>query len=200
MIAIDTEALLRWAYRDELPKQEAAAFSPWERFLEVGQLGTRIDESHMARLPAVLGAPHPDAIVIAKAVARLPHRSGVLVIVHACSGTRPDPLAGPIRVFPFNDGPRVRVVGKSYGRGSDGKWRYYTEGSYCPLRYEPTVAEVTQARADYCLWWNGLVGVCRDLAGELTKWQPILPKVPAAPWIDGIGMQKKRVLYSIKIY
>lgn len=71
------EQALRWAYRDELPKARpdgghnlgrvASSYAPVTRF---GELLTVIDENPFGVLhdPSALGAPHPDALVIAAAV------------------------------------------------------------------------------------------------------------------------------------
>src|SRR5262245_23588633 len=167
--SIDVEQLLQWAYRDELPKQGAQPFSPWERIFRYGKLGTRIDDQLgvTPRLPPVLGDPHQDALTIARHTSRLPHRSAVLVIIHAKMGTRPKPWEGPKSIFPVRDESRIRIVGKSYGRprlGRGGAFRYYTEGSYCPLRFEPSLEEVAWSRAEWLCWRSGLVALVADLA------------------------------------
>lgn len=66
------ETLLQWAYRDELPKSQTDptwatmfASSTW-------QLGARIDRSSTGdSYPAIMGAPHPDALLIDHAVGML---------------------------------------------------------------------------------------------------------------------------------
>lgn len=71
----EIEALLQWAYREELPKQQsdlswAALFSShsW-------RYGCRIDRfSAGDHFPAVMGAPHDDALQLAHMVEGLPSR------------------------------------------------------------------------------------------------------------------------------
>lgn len=76
---LQIEAALRWAYRDELPKQRPEARtksalgrleSSWLSMARVGELGTVIDFNGFGVLhdPAAVGAPHPDALRIAEAV------------------------------------------------------------------------------------------------------------------------------------
>lgn len=80
MKRIDIEALVRWAYRDELPKVAASAptFAPvmrpaWDAIAKLGTLGTVIQENRygVVALPCASDEPHPDALAVADAVARL---------------------------------------------------------------------------------------------------------------------------------
>jgi hypothetical protein len=185
---MDIEALLRWTFCDELVKGGSDVWTPsWERMNRFSELGTLIDESHFERLPAIFGDPHPDAILVARYVDKLPHRSAVQVIIHAWKGTRPDPFSGVPRVFPERDGSRVKIIGKSYGRSANGKFRYWTEGAYCPLRFEPTLDEIADSRREWQLWRAGLVALVqwfwRD--GILAEHIAIGPNVPVAPWLSG---------------
>lgn len=71
-VSKDIEALLRWAYLDELPKRQiSSAEGVWQGIAEYGQRGG-IDVGHSAaqRYPH-FGAPHPDAELIEKAVGAL---------------------------------------------------------------------------------------------------------------------------------
>jgi len=78
------EAALRWAYRDELPKQPARvrppeeAGKPWNKISAVGDYGTVIDsmvdlENQYGVCPFVVSetGPHPDAVALHAAVCRL---------------------------------------------------------------------------------------------------------------------------------
>jgi hypothetical protein len=78
------EAALRWAYRDDLPKQPARvrppeeAGKPWNKVSSVGTLGTVIDsmsdaENEFGLCPFAQAdsGPHPDAIELHAAVCRL---------------------------------------------------------------------------------------------------------------------------------
>ena len=78
----------------------------------------------------------------------LPYPAKPLVILHASAGTRPHWYPQPIRVLPMRDGSRVRIIGECKGRDR------YTLGSYCPLRFEPPLAAVAHARAEYAVWFG----------------------------------------------
>lgn len=71
---VECEALLQWAYRDELPKRHtSSAEGIWDRLSQLGSLGG-IDPGHGAaqRYPH-FGLPHPDAEAIERAVGALPY-------------------------------------------------------------------------------------------------------------------------------
>jgi hypothetical protein len=72
---IDIEKLLRWAFRDELPKGRPVSASPWDSLMRHGTLGVRIQSSSHGGgdgLGFVFGAPHADAVKVAAAVRDLP--------------------------------------------------------------------------------------------------------------------------------
>ena len=190
---VDIERLLSWAFLDELPKGGSEAWSPWDR---IATLGTRIDDQFgaLSRLPPIFGDPHPDALIVARYVGKLYSPARELVTHYAILNSRPCPLGHAVRVFPVRDGSRIRVVGKSYGRASNGKWRYYTEGSHCPLRFEPTVEEVAQSRADWTAWLTGLQELVLGLRGHLSEHWPVGPRWPLEPWNEPQPIA--RVLYA----
>lgn len=73
--AVDIENLLVWAFREELPKGMPVSSTPWatiERYAAAGCV--RIDMSsgppsdHLGHVP---GEPHPDAVLVGRAVAAL---------------------------------------------------------------------------------------------------------------------------------
>ncbi|MFN3686112.1 hypothetical protein [Salinarimonas sp.] len=79
---MDIEALLRWAYRDELPKDAAVSViraigftSAWGGIERYGELMTLIDAPAnrwgVVPIGGEPGAPHPDAVVIGEAVRAL---------------------------------------------------------------------------------------------------------------------------------
>lgn len=75
---IDVEDLLRWAYRDELPKGyrgDSLASPGWASISPMfrsAALGTSVDWSREPGLPMAMGdEPHPDAILAESAVGRL---------------------------------------------------------------------------------------------------------------------------------
>lgn len=68
---VDTEKLLQWAFRDELPKRMMPAFGPsyTSPLARMVDMGVQIQESGgEPGFPAALGEPHPDAFVIEEAV------------------------------------------------------------------------------------------------------------------------------------
>src|SRR5262245_12249988 len=200
---LDAETLLQWAYNDELPKRGTQPFSPWDRLLATGRLGAKIEEDFRAPgLPPALGDVHPDALAIARSVGQLPHRQAVLVTVHARQKGRPTGWGARQRVFPVMDGSRVRVSHKSNGTASNRFWRHigkpirqYPDGAVGYLRFEPTNAEIAQARLDWALWRGGLVALVAMLTGRLASCEPIGPALPAEPWLT--GLPERRILYSV---
>jgi hypothetical protein len=74
-VRVDIERLLRWTYRDELPKSRdrgdgvRAQISPMFKWAE---LGGRVDDwSRDPGFPAIFGEPHPDAVRVQLFVSRL---------------------------------------------------------------------------------------------------------------------------------
>jgi len=69
---VEIEALLHWAFRDELPKRiTSSAEGIWDR-IESGQAGVAQDHHHSAQRYAHFGLPHPDAERLEIAVEALP--------------------------------------------------------------------------------------------------------------------------------
>lgn len=76
---IDVELLVRWAFREELPKRELRA-SPWDSVLSYGLRGGLAVQNHDPLRPqryAWVGDPHPDALTIEIDVARLADSAAV---------------------------------------------------------------------------------------------------------------------------
>jgi len=197
---IDIENLLIWAFADELAKGGARAFDPWDRLLRAGMLGV-LDDASFFRLPAYFGDPHPDALTVARVVAKLPHRAGDLVLICAWKRTRPEPFCGTIRVLPVHKGTHPLVVGKSYGwshrglRRGEKPYRVYPDGAHCPLRYDPTLAEIAESRTEWCLWWCALDWLAARLGSSLRDFTVRGIDAPKFPWIT--PPKPKRVLHSV---
>jgi hypothetical protein len=73
MAEIDVERLLQWAYRDELPKQGIGdVANDWDRVTRYGELLSIVDDDRRRfddpGFPVIMGAPHPDALTISRAV------------------------------------------------------------------------------------------------------------------------------------
>lgn len=68
---LDIEKLLHWAFRDELPKKDmswssSGGMSP---MFSLADLGTRVDDwSDEPGFPMALGGPHPDSLIVERAV------------------------------------------------------------------------------------------------------------------------------------
>ena len=72
-IGMDVEQLLRWAYVDELSKQQlSAAEAVWDGIFDFANHGGIDDDNHAMQRYAHIGEPHPDARCIERAVAALP--------------------------------------------------------------------------------------------------------------------------------
>lgn len=67
---IDIEKLLQWAMREELPKGQRVAASPWDMITQFAALGVRVQTSGYCGdgFGFTPGAPHEDAITVAAAM------------------------------------------------------------------------------------------------------------------------------------
>jgi hypothetical protein len=80
---LDIETLLKWTYRDELPKDarreltierssRVLGLPSMSPMFRLADLGTTIDDwSREPGFPEILGPPHPDALLVRRAVERL---------------------------------------------------------------------------------------------------------------------------------
>ena len=178
MKPMDIEHLLRWTYRDELVKGGDIISSSFGIVIRLGQLGTIVDDQFGSnnKLPPIFGEPHPDAFVVDRYARQLPYPASPLVIGHASAGTRPHWYPNPIRVLPIRDGSRVRIIGECKGRDR------YTLGSHCPLRFDPPLATVAHARAEYAVWFGALVHLVVVLSGRLGAHVATYPQASPKPW------------------
>lgn len=104
-------------------------------------------------------------------------RPSALVTMHASMGTRPDwireqPRPEPV---PAERGHGPKVVGECRGRN------WYTSGSHCPLRWDPSPTSIAQARGDYLVWWRALDQLAREL--RLEKFLALAPGCAEMPWL-----------------
>jgi hypothetical protein len=105
-------------------------------------------------------------------------RTMALVTVHAASGTRPnwqEDIPQPYPV-PATNSSNAMVVGECYRRNA------YSVGSYCPLRWGPSVITIAEARVDYLAWWRGLMVLTHVL--RLEEFHPLPPAAPEMPWLE----------------
>ncbi|WP_412474726.1 hypothetical protein ACK83U_00840 [Rhizobium sp. WW22] len=87
---IGIEALLTWAFVEELPKVESGSVGPsvapsvWQMMFDVITLGTNIDKSPngygVVGNFVNIGDPHPDALIVGNAVRALADRNGYEVM------------------------------------------------------------------------------------------------------------------------
>jgi hypothetical protein len=207
--SINVENLLIWAFNDELIKRfSSSAEGIWDNMgfgpVQTGGRsgGNRYD----------FGVPHKDAETIEAAVDELldcqidwqAHHTAImgpfdalfmahdvlltetirpsaLVRYHSIMRTRPpwgrDYQPFPARVQPAR-GPAgsAAIVGEC--RGAD----KYKSGSYCPLKWAPSVIELARQRANYVGWYDGLGRLCTELRGRLEDFEATPPECSPEPW------------------
>jgi hypothetical protein len=103
-------------------------------------------------------------------------RASALVTMHAKMGTRPDWKSEHPHPLPVaaERGPGPKIFGECRRKN------WYSEGSYCPLRWWPSPLSIAEARADYVVWWRALVQLTAQL--RLTAHAPLSPAAPQMPW------------------
>lgn len=101
-------------------------------------------------------------------------RTANLVIMHAAKGTRPEWGEERPRPYPVKARGRPKMIGECRGKG------LYTEGSHCPISWEPSPIAMAQERADYLAWWRGLAQLASTL--ELAAHTVLPPAAPEFPW------------------
>lgn len=200
---IDIEALLRWAYRDELPKREPTGFSAgFGSHPVVDGVWTR-DPGY----PAILGAPHPDSLVIESEVNQL-----VTVEIDGAAWRKellPEAWRliedGDIKITKLSIDPRphvvsVAVMGKPPTWQAEFEvWRItgrngkpvvvgmtehgnYADNANCPVQCWPSPANVISERAEYVVWHDALKRLVGRLP-DLKDYAPYGPEAPARPWL-----------------
>lgn len=215
MKKLDVEALLRWAYRDELPRRigwsgGGGAVAPGFQFAD---LGCRVDDwSHEPGFPvAMMGEPHRDAVAVEAAVNALctfgiewpmardwlaPDCGRFLaddeIMLAAMSFDLRTLVACRARIGERPDWRADpwrarRTIGPRNKPVVLGITRQgrYEVGACCPLIIEPDPREVVADRAVYSAWYEALVMLASDLANHLDAHIVTPPAAPARPWVDG---------------
>lgn len=209
--AKDIEALLSWAYRDELPKRAIGGLTGWEKLV---LLGTTVDDERRpdeVGFPVNMGPPHPDALLIDHAVRTLEPVTMLWEI--AREGIMGDlspyaPADDPtLRRMQFSPMALVMMHAKMGTRpawdlgptsvkriqGGNGKPKVhgitaghrYETGAHCPLQLDPPAREIACARAEYAVWHAALMTVTAELESwNLKDFAPQYPKAAPAPWIE----------------
>lgn len=103
-------------------------------------------------------------------------RTKALVTMHAIRETRPDwqEEASMPRPVKAARGTHPMIVGQCRAKN------FYTTGSFCPIKWEPSPIEVIQSRGDYVVWHDSLIRLAATL--ELESFIPLPPSAPATPW------------------
>jgi len=188
--------LLTWAFRTECARLEFDQIPEWGQSVvggtylvaQRGRLGCAIDGGGRS-------ATHPDADVVAGAVAMLPVGCGgrgmAITVAHlARIGSVPDWMPGATpRIVPrewrqtkhgrFAKTERVGAhVVERRGR------RVEVPALVCPVTVSPTPAKIAAARRDYLLWWSALLDLRVSLSSgpALSSWQLTADLPPVRPW------------------
>lgn len=191
--------LIEWAFQrecasldfDELASTagERPAVSPLWTLMQRHNLGCQVDGGGRSE-------PHPDADIVASALAALPEgrggrRMGIWIAELARAGLRPDWMEGAVtRCVPADyhtnrHGTHARsercgeieVVSRGRKRKVEIRW--------CPVTFTPSAAQIAAARRAYLQWWDAL----HDLRftfqqfGGLTSWTVTDDMPPRRPWV-----------------
>jgi len=209
---IDIEKLLRWAYRDELPKGYRdgrsgviAAISPMFRFANLG--GPVDNWSREPGFPVAMGVePHEDAKEVHAAAISLDDATirwpGAAVLLGDLAQFVTDEELSIVRSMRAHaaglvtlharmgnrpiwqvDYTIARVVGRD--RKSPlrkGRGRRHAKNTQGVLRIDPMASEILSARFDYFVWHSALCELARDL--DLKDHAPVPPAAPQAPWFN----------------
>ena len=196
--AVSIRWLLEWAFQRENVSLEfgggmrAAGYgyiSSTAAIIQHEQLGCRVDGGGSSPC-------HPDADVVAAALAALPEghggaRTAIWVAELARTGREPDWMADAT--------PRCRPVGwrncKHGARASTervGEVRYVYRGRVrafesrmCPVTYVDTADSIARARRSYLQWWGALLELREHFRvyDWLTAFSVTDEMPPRAPWV-----------------
>ena len=198
---ISIQNLLAWAFQRELASLDFNEVSTeaGERpgvgiewiMMQQAKLGVTIDGGGRSD-------PHPDADIVASALASLPENHGgrrmaIWIAELARAGCDPDwmpdarPTCVPVEWWGHKSSGRSR---REFYRG-DGRWPptvlrkgHRTDGYACPVTYSCTAADVARARRDYLMWHSALRELAHNLrtGDPLTDFAVTLDLPPVAPW------------------
>ena len=191
--------LIEWAFQrecasldfDELASTagERPAVSPLWTLMQRHNLGCTIDGGGRSD-------PHPDADMVASALAALPEarggrRMGIWIAELARAGLRPDWMQGavtrcvPVEMHKNNYGwhakseacGSVKVTSRGKVRDVELRW--------CPVTFTPTAQKIASARRAYLNWWDALHDLRFQFQtyGGLTAWRVTDEMPPRKPWV-----------------
>ena len=199
--ALGVQAALEWAFRIEKarlelppPKDasgESFGFGLEYVLLQRAALGCRVDGGQHK----IGSYTHPDAEVVAAAVAAMPDRlGGKRMAIHvaelARAGITPDWMPGevprcvPVEVKCNQYGERATTVVVGTERVlTRGKWRT-VEVLACPVTWRPHPEQIAAARRGYEQWWQALDWVREGLnAGGMLREVELTGVMPRrGPW------------------
>lgn len=195
---IGVQALLEWAFRSECAQLDFGGAA--ETFqcnvgleyvmMERAKLGCRVDGGGRSD-------PHPDADVVAAAVAALPVAYGgrgmaICIAEHARAGSAPDWMPGAV--------PRcLPVEWTQRGKGRTvvvGREKYVARGRMrevevrmTPVRFAPTAAQIASQRRAYLQWWLALLEIrCSFQAYGGLFDHAVTDAMPARePWVQKVA-------------
>lgn len=191
--------LIEWAFQrecasldfDELASTagERPSVSPLWMLMQRHNLGCTVDGGGRSD-------PHPDADIVASAIAALPdarggRRMGLWIAELARAGLRPDWMEGaktrcvPVDLSREKPGrpPKSEVCGTvdviSRGR------KRTVELRWCPVMYTPTAHQIASARRAYLMWWDALHDLRFQFQkyGGLSAWRVTDDMPPRKPWL-----------------
>lgn len=206
--SISIQQLLEWAFQKEFATidfdrdsgfdiRSFPKVSPEYHMIEQARLGCRVDGGGRSE-------PHPDADLVADALAVLPEGCGgqttaILVAELARAGRVPDwmpdaqPRFYPVETHTNRYGTRAKEVeAKSFDKNAwlDHPRRnrkgvvVYDKSKCCPCNVRPSSAEIAHRRRVYLMWWAALLDLrstfqCR---GALTCFAVTMEMPIQIPW------------------
>lgn len=199
-VDISILGLLDWAFRREgaqLDLSREALFGIEHRpnygmeyvLIEQARLGCRVDGGGYS-------ASHPDADIVAAAVAVLPEgcggqRMAIAIAEHARAGTLPDwgqgigPCECTARNWKLHKGKLWAAKEFYRGRGQwPETWLGRDDGYVCPVTFSGTAKEAAAARRGWLMWWAALLELRStfQIRSDLSAWAVTDEMPPQAPW------------------
>jgi hypothetical protein len=197
---ISIQRLLEWAFADEYASvdfEDAGTLALGygqsgnaHRMLQRGELGCRIDGGGRSE-------PHPDADLVAAAVAVLPEGCGgrsMAVQIAELSRTRrvPDAMVGastrcgPVATRTNRHGVRGVTESLGYEVDTSGRKAKKMEVLWCPVRYTLSATQIGRARRNYLQWRLALVDLRQTFViyNNLSRWSLSASLPQHRPWAE----------------
>ena len=133
------------------------------------------------------------------ALMRMEFNPQALIVTHSKIGMRPMWDLGTLSVKPLGSQPRVMWLDEE-GNESSGSKRggYYSTGACCPIRFDPPLAEIAAARAEYHVWHQSLIHVTNLLSTlNLSEYRCAPPTASPHPWVTG-EIDKRNVVTDMR--